>query len=225
MVGIYKITSPNNKVYIGQSTDVIRRWAVHLYPSSKSYKLRNSLLKYGVASHTFEIIHELPADASSKVLDDYEQLYMDLYRSVGIELMNLKEAGSRGRHSIESRIKIGAASKGHVMPCHVKDILRQHNIGHTRNKGKEKTEVHKKNISAALRGVKKSDEHNRKNSEAKKGCKCYLHGIDSAKHPKAKKIKCTSSGRVYGTIKEAAASIGIKRTTLSMMLIGKNKNK
>ncbi len=61
MIGIYKITSPSGKVYIGQTWNFNTR--LRKYKSlhcSKQPKIYNSLRKYGVFSHTFEIIHELP---------------------------------------------------------------------------------------------------------------------------------------------------------------------
>ena len=56
-IGIYKITSPNNKIYIGQSVDIYKRWNYHkkLY-SNDSPKLYYSLKKYGSENHIFEIV-------------------------------------------------------------------------------------------------------------------------------------------------------------------------
>lgn len=188
IVGIYKITSPSGKVYIGQSVDISARWGCHRRMHGRS-KLNNSFKKYGAITHLFEIVHELPYDVSAETLVAYEQLYMDLYRACGVELLNLKEAGSRGKVSEETR---------------------------------QRMKVSKVGIN---KGSKHTFEHRRKNSEAKKGDKCYMYGIESSKHPQAKRIIDTSTGKKYGTVKEAATALGIKRTTLSMRLIGKNKNK
>lgn len=105
MIGIYKIQSPNNRVYIGQSWDIKRRWKDH--KSTKAYKLRKlhaSFMKYGVENHSFELLHELPKDINQKVLNTYEQLYMDLYRNCNIDLLNIKEGGNGfGKHSEETK--------------------------------------------------------------------------------------------------------------------------
>ena len=58
-IGIYKIISPSNKIYIGQSIDIEKR--KHLY--SKLYckqqpKLYNSIKKHGWENHIFEIVEE-----------------------------------------------------------------------------------------------------------------------------------------------------------------------
>lgn len=105
MIGIYKIQSPNNKIYIGQSWDIKRRWNDH--KSTKAYKLRKlnaSFIKYGVDNHKFYLLHELPKDINQNILNQYEQLYMDLYRNCNIELLNIKEGGNGyGKHSEETK--------------------------------------------------------------------------------------------------------------------------
>ena len=48
MIGIYKITNPKGKIYIGQSTNIEERWEKgHKYSSGWGVKLKNSLNKYG----------------------------------------------------------------------------------------------------------------------------------------------------------------------------------
>jgi len=67
--GIYKITSPTNKIYIGQSIDIFNRW--NQYKKLKSSikqqpKIYNSLKFYGINNHTFEIIEECPISQLDK---------------------------------------------------------------------------------------------------------------------------------------------------------------
>ena len=57
IIGIYKITSPTNRIYIGSSNDIYNRWCSYKNLKCKSQtKLYNSLLKYGAENHIFEII-------------------------------------------------------------------------------------------------------------------------------------------------------------------------
>ena len=57
--GIYKITSPSGKIYIGQSKDIRRRMQYYNRLNCKNQtKLYNSLLKYGWENHLFEILIE-----------------------------------------------------------------------------------------------------------------------------------------------------------------------
>ena len=49
MIGIYKITSPSNKVYIGQSTNIEKRWSGYSTNKKKmkeQTKLFNSFIKF-----------------------------------------------------------------------------------------------------------------------------------------------------------------------------------
>lgn len=112
-VGIYKITSPSGKVYIGQAWHIPTR--KRNYSSGKTIKqkkLHASIQKHGWYAHSFEVVHELPYDIDQVSLDQYEQIYMDAYRSCGIQLLNIREAGSRGRHKAESIKKISDSHKG-----------------------------------------------------------------------------------------------------------------
>ena len=110
-MGIYKIESPSGKVYIGQSRRIEDRWSKHRM-SNKTTKLNSSLAKYGHQNHIFSIIHILPKDIDQQTFDRYEQLYMDLYSECGLELLNIKKAGSNGLFSDESKYKMRLAHLG-----------------------------------------------------------------------------------------------------------------
>lgn len=91
---IYKITSPSSKIYIGQASNFINRVKRYKILACKSQKkLFNSLVKYGVKSHTFEIIQIFPNDVDQYVLDNYEKFFISQYREAGKELLNLTDGG------------------------------------------------------------------------------------------------------------------------------------
>jgi group I intron endonuclease len=139
IVGIYKITSPSGRVYIGQSWNINNRIENYKRNRSKGQpKLHNSFLKYGVRFHLFEIVHELPNDVQQEVLDQFEQLYMDLYSGCGVSLLNIRQAGSRGKHSDETKDKVRKANTGRVgywrnkhISNETKEKLRVANLGKT----------------------------------------------------------------------------------------------
>ena len=111
--GIYKITSPNNKIYIGQSWDINKRFSG--YKKSKKFsqpKLNRSFKKYGVDSHNFEIAHQLPSDCSQETMDAYEILYWELYIASNHKMLNIKYPGSGGKHSLETKLKLKKLSLG-----------------------------------------------------------------------------------------------------------------
>jgi len=59
MIGIYKITNPEGKIYIGQSKDIEKRWKQYYCISNRSQrKLYDSFITYGVKNHNFEVIEE-----------------------------------------------------------------------------------------------------------------------------------------------------------------------
>lgn len=119
MIGIYKITSPTGKIYIGQTFDSRVRFNTYkrLDRVSIGGKLYNSLKKHGVNNHCFAMIHTLPADVSQSVMNEYERLYISQYRECGIELLNLTEGGegSKGyKHTDEARKIMKAKAVGRI---------------------------------------------------------------------------------------------------------------
>jgi group I intron endonuclease len=111
MIGIYKITSPSDKVYIGQSIDIERRFRHYKRMVCKEQiKIFNSMLKYGVDAHIFEIL-EL---CDTEDLNNRERHYQDLYDSVanGLNLLYVKSEHFNGGHSEESKKKISDSLKG-----------------------------------------------------------------------------------------------------------------
>lgn len=116
MIGIYKITSPSGKVYIGQSINIKKRFAYykHLTKSlKKQLLLYNSFFKYGVENHKFEIIHELPKDIDQEILNQYEILYWKQHIYCEFKMLNIREAGgAKGKIAEETKIKMSIANKG-----------------------------------------------------------------------------------------------------------------
>ena len=113
MKGIYKITSPSGRVYIGQSINIERRFRYYKGIACKEQiKIYNSLLKYGVDAHIFEVL-EL---CETEQLNNRERHYQDLYDSVanGLNLLYVKSEHFNGGHSEESKKKISHSLKGRV---------------------------------------------------------------------------------------------------------------
>jgi hypothetical protein len=64
MAYIYKITNPNGRIYIGQTTDIKTRWNKYKKLSCKDQpSLYTSLIKHKPENHIFEIIEEWPSGA------------------------------------------------------------------------------------------------------------------------------------------------------------------
>lgn len=109
MIGIYKITNPNNKIYIGQSTNIKERFKKYSTLSNKRQtKLYNSFQKYGIDNHQFEIIEECSGDQ----LDEREIYWGNQYDVLGDNGLNLRLGNGRGSCSEETKNKISNSLKG-----------------------------------------------------------------------------------------------------------------
>lgn len=140
---IYKILSPNGRIYIGKTINLKRR----LYSHNSNYnrflkgKGYNSLLfrsfnKYGKEKHILEIVEFCKPEA----LSDREIYYIDFYQSQETGL-NLTKGGEGvvGRVvSIETRQKISNANKGQVPYTKGKHLTEEHKTKIT-NAHKQKT--------------------------------------------------------------------------------------
>lgn len=89
---IYSVTNTlNNKVYVGQSIDVERRWKQHKYGKGNLI-LRNAIKKHGIDNFKFEILEKI--DVSNKTKNQLSQLLIDLEQKwLDIKKPFLKENG------------------------------------------------------------------------------------------------------------------------------------
>jgi group I intron endonuclease len=113
--GIYKITSPSGKIYIGQSSNIERRMVEHKYRSkSKNLKLYSSLRKYGIDNHKIEVLF-LSKDKYEK--DKMESIYIRYYDTInnGLNHIDIISGGcgfSGKKHSEENILKIKERMNG-----------------------------------------------------------------------------------------------------------------
>jgi group I intron endonuclease len=113
-VGIYKVTSPSGKCYIGQTYDFERRYTDYKRMSCKKQPyLYHSLKKYGVSNHSFEVLCSFPNDVSVDVLNKAEEDAIDEYKEKEIPLMNIRGGGgSKGKLAESTKLKLSLANKG-----------------------------------------------------------------------------------------------------------------
>jgi group I intron endonuclease len=172
-IGIYKITSPSNKVYIGQSWNIEDRfYGYSFYDCKKQRKLYNSLTKYSWEKHKKEVICSLPKDITQEILNNYEILYWELYKNCGIEMINLREpGGSSGKHSEESKERMKEAQKGKVISEEARRNISKSKTGRKHNKQRIYSEEHRKVLGdkLAVYRIIHKEENRRKLSEKMKG--------------------------------------------------------
>ena len=127
--GIYKITNPNNKVYIGASRDILKRWFVHykyLSNIKSQKKLYNSFKKYKIQNHIFEIIEE----TDENFLFQREIFWINYYDSF-INGLNLTKGGQNP--PIQNKSK----TKEHKEKIRISNLGKKHSM-ETKQKIREK---------------------------------------------------------------------------------------
>src|ERR1044072_1671569 len=77
---IYKITSPDGGIYIGQTYNIVIRKRSYISFNKKNSPLSISILKHGFSAHHFEILTTIK-DCSRQLLDELEKHYIRLYNS------------------------------------------------------------------------------------------------------------------------------------------------
>lgn len=145
VVGIYKITSPSGKVYIGQSADIFQRWRAHeseFKNQNKTTNLHNSFSEHGFENHIFEVVK--PCEKFE--LDELERYYQEEYLENSLNMLLTKTNNSPAKHSEETRVKMSESHKGIIF-----------------------SEEHRKQISKVRLGMTFSEEHRKNMSESRKG--------------------------------------------------------
>ena len=165
MKGIYKITSPSGRSYIGQSIDIKRRWEGYRKDGCQDQiRLQRSFNKYAVDQHYLEIKEEC------ENLNERERFYQEEFNTVesGLNLRYTKTDDKSGTlsketckrmsksklgelnhmfgqtHSEETKEKIRKKRTGWKAPQELRDKLSK------QRKGKPKLDSHKKALAYAM---------------------------------------------------------------------------
>jgi len=159
MVGIYKITSPSDKVYIGQATNIEKRWIYYKRITCNNQpQLYNSLKKYGFESHIFEILEECSLEQLDEREIFYKQQFIDKFgweKALFCHLIDgkggyksektkqkISKANKGKKHSIEACLKKSISLKGRMESEETRKLKSQNNIGISRGKGIPKSKEH-----------------------------------------------------------------------------------
>jgi group I intron endonuclease len=147
IIGIYKITSPTGKYYIGQSTDVIGRKNKYSTLKCKSQpKIYRSLMKYGWDNHIFDIIEECDIEQ----LDDLEFKWKLFYNSVdeGLNCHYVDLNGGYKSEETKKKMSNSHIGKHKLSKKHI-DIIIKTNTGNQYNVGRKHSEESnlKRNLS------------------------------------------------------------------------------
>lgn len=182
MIGIYKITNPKGKIYIGQSVDIEKR--KQQYISGVNYanqtKLRNSISKYGFSEHIFEVVEKCIVER----LNERERYWQDHYDVLkkGLNCRLTETTDKSGKLSENTVKKISEAKTGEKNSMYgkmhseeTKAKIRAASLTRTH------TDEAKKRMSELKKGVPKSLEHKQALSQSKKGIKLQPHTEETKK--------------------------------------------
>lgn len=135
----------NGKCYVGQTTqEPFVRFEQHRRRSSSHCRaLSNAIKFYGQSAFQFFIVC---AALSRDALNEAEVAMIAAYDSAAPGGYNIKAGGAAGRHSAETRAKIGAAHKGRTKTLEQVEKYRLARLG------KSPSRATRDKIAASLRG-------------------------------------------------------------------------
>ena len=143
IIGIYKITSPSGKIYIGQSKNIRQRKKFYSFYNCKNQiKLFNSLKKYSFEKHIFEVVEECLLEQLNERETYWKQYYLDQFSGDWKNLLfcELYDLGG-GPLSEKTKEKISKSLLGKK-----KTLQHANNIKQSRT-GMLFTQQHKDNMS------------------------------------------------------------------------------
>lgn len=226
MIGIYKITSPSKKVYIGQSINIKNRFIEYKKNNCKSQKiLYNSFLKYGFKNHKFEILCE----CEILELNNKERYYQDIFECIGKNGLNCKLTSSNdksGKLSNETKLKISISNK---LKKNSPETRKKISIA---NKGKIISYETKLKMSKKATGRKHIEDTIEKIRISLMGNKRLLgnklseYQLQKLKESKNREkfVLDTQTGVFYESAKEVSDLYGFKQSTFRCKLNGNSKN-
>ena len=220
---IYKITSPDGKVYIGETLrEIEKRWNDYkkLYCISQP-KIFNSLKKYGPENHVFEIIEETNENIIYEREIFWKIHYLNLVngniREVLFHEIYDRGGGNKSKETIE---KMKEAQKGEK-----NGFFKKHHTEETKNiLSKKHTNTHhtedtKRKMSENRCGEKNSFYGKKHSIESKK-----LIGESSKDRKQLMEVIVKFSSKIeidniiYYSIREASRILKIDRKTISLRL-------
>lgn len=230
MIGIYKITSPNDRIYIGQSTDIEKRWFDYKRKNPKSQvRLNRSFIKHGVENHSFEIIEECCVDNLNERERYWQDYYNVLEKGLNCRLTSTKDKS--GFVSEETRIKLSLSHKGNKSSLGRKLSDDTKRLMSEKSKGRKHSEESRLNISLSLignnrrKGIKHTEDTKNKMSSTRSGKPQCKVAVEKRAEKFRKLILDLETGVFYIGVKEASIAKCINERALKGRLISKTYNK
>lgn len=171
LTGIYKITSPTGKVYIGQSVDIEKTWKYRYNNLNnrlkKQPKIYNSLLKHNVENHIFEIIEECFESKLDERESYHKQQFINEFGWDKALFCEIYDSNKGGFKSKETKQKISRANKGRTHSEETKQKMSKPKSFNPIRKPRSEESIKRQALSKT--GKLYSDETKQKMSLSQKG--------------------------------------------------------
>lgn len=199
---VYKHTTPNNKVYIGISKNVIKRWC-NGQGYKRNYHFYKAIVKYGWDNIKHEILYTglTRYEACKKEMELIAE-----YKSADPNFgYNNTYGGEYYEHTPQSRAKMSEAHKGKGHR-HTEESRRKLSEAH---KGKTFSDISRAKMSATHKSMPIPKGFDRK---GKKPWNKGLKGVENVggSAPWARKVINLDTGEIFDCIKDAEKIYGVK---------------
>ena len=209
MIGIYKITSPSGKVYVGQSRNIEKRFETYKRKlGSGQIRLYRSMKKYGIKNHMFEIIEECLFEE----LNIKERYYQDLY-----DVLN-----ENGLNCILTSTNILPKEVSELTKIKMKENNSKYWLG------KKRSEESCLKMSIARTGMKRRPKTLKEKEEISIRNSGELNGMFNKKgilNPNSKKVINIETKIVYNSLNECCIENNLNPKYMSRWLSNTRPNK
>ncbi len=223
--GIYKITSPTGRIYIGQSKDIKNRWSSYrTRECPKQILLNRSFKKHGVHNHIFEIIEECTTDD----LNCRERFWQEFYDVLSRNGLNCVYVGEQKEYNktIKKKKRKSIVKHGTIDIIDLETGVFLYSV----SEASIHSGVPKAHLRDMLVGKAKNKSNLIRSSDYEDG---FLP--DNLFIPKEGKIRVKikeglevvnyDTGEILGDTAKASKELNIKETTLRAYLNGHANNK
>lgn len=211
MSGIYKITNPKGRVYVGQAIDIEKRLRDYQKAKCSSQRrLYNSFVKYGTDSHIFEVVEQCNVELLNE-RERYWQEYYDVLSRQGLNCKLTTTADKSGVHCEETKKRQSKANIGKIISEEIRLKIKNTLKGRIPvNKGTKGlyTQTEESNTKRSISGKqsstisKKIIQYTKKGHPIKEWSSAREAGLHFSKYSGSAIIECCKGKRksIYGFI-------------------------
>lgn len=207
VAGIYKITSPSGRVYIGQAADLYKRFHHYRRGHCKRQPLLfNSFSKYGFDNHKFEVLYSNVQDLDNLEIKTIKEHKSNFNKYPDVRGLNLADGGPTNR-GYKNKYSQDLRNKRRQQSLSEKGLAYFYAQNPEKLKG-QKNPFYGKNHTI----------------EAKTKMRTYRLGRKGSLNGKSKKVLNKTTGEIFESAYICSQQTGIHYSTLRAKLNGSRKN-